>query len=204
VKSFFDPAKIAAMQIFSIEKKNWASFNKKSLQISAFFVRKGRYQINSYFWVKQQLAKSTCFATTLYCYQKPTHMEKRVTGIGGIFFKAQDQAALNAWYSQHLGFDIKPWGAGFEWQDPSREDGKGYTAWSIFKAESDYFNPSEKPYMFNYRVADLHALLAVLRQEGVHVMDQIEESEYGKFGWIMDPEGNKIELWEPPLTMPEE
>jgi predicted enzyme related to lactoylglutathione lyase len=137
-------------------------------------------------------------------FQTPNNMEKRVTGIGGIFFKAQDHESLKAWYGKHLGFDIKPWGAAFEWVDPSREDGRGQTVWSIFKADSDYFKPSEKPCMFNYRVADLHALLALLREEGVQVLGQIEESEYGKFGWIMDPEGNKIELWEPPLNIPEE
>ncbi len=131
-------------------------------------------------------------------------MERRVTGIGGVFFKAQDRDNLNIWYGKHLGIDIKPWGAVFEWLDPKRDNEPGHTAWSIFKSDSDYFQPSEKTFMFNYRVEDLHGLLAVLREEGVQVMDKIEESEYGKFGWIMDPEGNKIELWEPPLNMPEE
>ena len=121
---------------------------------------------------------------------------KRVTGIGGIFFKAKDPKALQAWYKQHLGVDVKPWGgAAFRWAD---EDGKptgGTTAWSIFSAESDSFAGS---FMVNYRVADLHALLKALREEGCKVLDKVDESEYGKFGWVVDPEGNKVELWEPP------
>ena len=120
----------------------------------------------------------------------------RVTGIGGIFFKAKDPKALQAWYKQHLGVDVKPWGgAAFRWTDADGKPTGGTTAWSIFSAESDSFAGS---YMVNYRVADLVALLKALREEGCNVLDKFDESEYGKFGWVVDPEGNKVELWEPP------
>ncbi len=124
---------------------------------------------------------------------------KRVTGIGGIFFKAQDPKALAAWYQQHLGIDVQPWGgAAFRWSGPDNPQGVGSTVWSPFAADTAYFAPSTAPFMVNYRVADLHALLAQLRAEGVQVEDKVDESEYGKFGWVIDPEGNKLELWQPP------
>lgn len=122
---------------------------------------------------------------------------KRVTGIGGIFFKAKDPEALNAWYQRHLGFDVSPWGgATFNWADDA--GGTGMTLWTPFKDDTNHFAPSTAPFMVNFRVADLHALLAALRAEGCDVQDKVDESEYGKFGWVMDPEGNKVELWEPP------
>ncbi|MBK8167823.1 MAG: VOC family protein [bacterium] len=123
---------------------------------------------------------------------------KRVTGIGGIFFKAKDPKALGDWYRRHLGLDVEEWGgAAFRWatDNPS---GAGTTIWSPFKDDSDYFAPSTAPFMVNFRVADLHALLAALRDEGCQVQDKVDESDYGKFGWVLDPEGNKLELWEPP------
>jgi catechol 2,3-dioxygenase-like lactoylglutathione lyase family enzyme len=124
---------------------------------------------------------------------------KRVTGIGGIFFKAKDPKALGAWYKNHLGIDVEEWGgATFEWKGPGNPEGAGTTVWSPFAADTGYFAPSSAPFMINYRVEDLHALLAVLRAEGVQVEDKVDESEYGKFGWVIDPEGNKIELWQPP------
>lgn len=124
---------------------------------------------------------------------------KRVTGIGGIFFKAQDPQALGAWYRQHLGIGVGEWGgAAFRWATPDNPTGTGTTVWSPFKADTTYFAPSTASFMINYRVDDLHALLAQLRAEGCQVDDKVEESEYGKFGWVFDPEGNKIELWEPP------
>ena len=125
---------------------------------------------------------------------------KRVTGIGGIFFHAKDPAALGAWYKQHLGIDVQPWGgAAFEWTDAAGKPVGGTTAWSIAPAESKQFAPSTSPFMVNYRVADLRALLQALRDEGCEVLENVDESEYGKFGWVMDPEGNKVELWEPPV-----
>jgi predicted enzyme related to lactoylglutathione lyase len=121
---------------------------------------------------------------------------KRVTGLGGIFFKARDPKALGEWYRKHLGLDVSEWGGvAFEWANDSPT---GTTIWSPFKDSTDYFAPSTAPFMINFRVADLHALLAALRAEGCDVQDKVDESEYGKFGWVMDPEGNKLELWEPP------
>lgn len=124
---------------------------------------------------------------------------KRVTGIGGIFFKAKDAAALREWYRRHLGIAIEEWGGtAFRWTDADGKPFDGTTVWNIFEGGSDYFAPSASPFMVNYRVEDLHALLKVLREEGCDVQDKVEESEYGKFGWVVDPEGNKIELWQPP------
>lgn len=124
---------------------------------------------------------------------------KRVTGIGGIFFKAKDPKALGAWYQAHLGIDVQPWGgAVFRWVDDDEQPVGGTTVWNVTGADSTYFAPSQSSFMVNYRVADLHALLAALRSEGCDVLEKVEESEYGKFGWVMDPEGNKVELWEPP------
>jgi predicted enzyme related to lactoylglutathione lyase len=126
---------------------------------------------------------------------------KRVTGIGGIFFHARDPAALQAWYKKHLGIDVQSWGgAAFDWVDEAGNPVKGTTAWSIGKAGGDQFAPSTSTFMVNYRVADLDALLQALRDEGCHVLEKADDSEYGKFGWVMDPEGNKVELWEPPAT----
>ena len=125
---------------------------------------------------------------------------KRVTGIGGIFFKAKDAKALQAWYQQHLGVDVKPWGgAAFDWTDGEGNPVAGTTAWNIASADSNQFAPSTAPFMVNYRVDDLHALIKALKDEGCKVLEKIDESEYGKFGWVMDPEGNKVELWEPPV-----
>lgn len=124
---------------------------------------------------------------------------KRVTGIGGIFFKAQDPKALGAWYKRHLGIDVLDWGgAAFQWKTADNPEGVGTTIWSPFAADTTYFGPSQSPFMINYRVDDVHALIAVLRAEGVQVEGEVQESEYGKFGWVIDPEGNKLELWEPP------
>lgn len=127
---------------------------------------------------------------------------KRITGIGGIFFKANNPEKLGAWYREHLGLEVEEYGgvtfregevsAG---QSPRRQ---AYTVWSPFAADTDYFAPSEKPFMINFRVADLDALLAQLRRDGVEVDERTEKSEFGYFGWAMDPEGNRIELWEPP------
>ncbi len=123
----------------------------------------------------------------------------RVTGIGGIFFTARDPKALQAWYKRHLGIDVQDWGGtAFRWTDAEGKPVGGMTVWSIGSAEGDAFAPSAAPFMVNYRVADLHALLAALREEGCDVLEKVDESEYGKFGWVMDPEGNKVELWEPP------
>jgi predicted enzyme related to lactoylglutathione lyase len=124
---------------------------------------------------------------------------KRVTGIGGIFFKAQDPATMRAWYQRHLGIDVQAWGgAAFSWADADGAPTGGMTVWSIGSSDSDQFAPSQARFMINYRVDDLHALLQALRDEGCEVLEKVDDSEYGKFGWVIDPEGNKVELWEPP------
>ncbi|UKJ06650.1 VOC family protein [Solitalea lacus] len=122
---------------------------------------------------------------------------KRVTGIGGIFFKCSDVEKQREWYSKHLGIQSGEYGGTFEWRLKDEPDHVAYTAWSPFKADTDYFSPSEKPFMFNYRVENLIELLKVLKEEGITIVGEVEEYPFGKFGWIMDPEGNKIELWEP-------
>ena len=123
---------------------------------------------------------------------------KRVTGIGGVFFKANDPKALAAWYKRHLGIDVQEWGgAAFTWTDADGKPYAGTTAWSITSTTSDQFAPSSSSFMVNYRVDDLHALIKVLRDEGCNVLENVDDSEYGKFGWVIDPEGNKVELWQP-------
>ncbi|HSX34119.1 MAG TPA: VOC family protein [Candidatus Saccharimonadales bacterium] len=124
---------------------------------------------------------------------------KRVTGIGGIFFKAKNPQVLQAWYKQHLGIDVQDWGGtSFQWADADGAPVAGTTAWSIMASEDGTFAPGTAPFMVNYRVADLEALLEALKDEGCNVLDKTDSSEYGKFGWVIDPEGNKVELWEPP------
>jgi predicted enzyme related to lactoylglutathione lyase len=118
-----------------------------------------------------------------------------VTGLGGIFFKARDPQTLSAWYAQHLGLKIEEFGGCMFFDDSARP---GHIVWSPFKDDTQYFAPSTKEFMMNFRVDDLHALLAALRGAGVQVDARVDESEYGRFGWIMDPEGNRVELWEPP------
>ena len=124
---------------------------------------------------------------------------KRVTGIGGIFFKAEDPDALRAWYRKHLGIDVQEWGGtAFRWTDEAGNPKSGTTIWSVGGAEGDNFAPGKASFMVNYRVADLHGLLEALRGEGCNVLEKTDDSEYGKFGWVIDPEGNKVELWQPP------
>ena len=119
---------------------------------------------------------------------------KRVVGVGGIFFKARDPEALRAWYKAHLGIDVQVWGGTtFPWDKPN-----GMTVWSIFPESSENFAPSKSSFMVNYVVEDLNAVLDALRSEGCDVDSKVDDSEYGKFGWVMDPEGNRIELWQPP------
>lgn len=122
-------------------------------------------------------------------------MKKRVTGIGGVFFKTKDPKASKEWYNKHLGLNTDDYGCTFWWKD---KDGKDCsTQWSPFKDDSKYFEPSKKDFMFNYRVENLEELLETLKQEGVTIIGEMETYSYGKFGWILDNDGNKIELWEP-------
>ena len=122
----------------------------------------------------------------------------KVTGIGGVFLKSKDAKSLAAWYDKYLGI---PFGehmyVSFKWTTENDPPVAGQTVFSFFKEESDYFAPSQSRYMINFRVKDLSALLNDLKSKGIWVDDKVEEYEYGKFGWTMDPEGNKIELWEP-------
>lgn len=120
---------------------------------------------------------------------------KRVTGLGGFFFKSDNPNAIKDWYKNHLGIPTDQYGWTFWWKDAAGNDCS--TQWSPFEAKTNYFNPSDKPFMMNFRVHDLEALLKVLQEEGVTIIGEMETYDYGKFGWILDPEGNKIELWEP-------
>jgi predicted enzyme related to lactoylglutathione lyase/ketosteroid isomerase-like protein len=123
--------------------------------------------------------------------------DKKVTGIGGVFFKCKDPETLKAWYKEHLGLNTNKYGTTFEWRQADDANKKGFTQWSAFKETTKYFEPSTKDFMLNYRVADLEGLVAQLKKDGVTVTDEIASYDYGKFVHIMDPEGNKIELWEP-------
>jgi len=120
---------------------------------------------------------------------------KRVTGLGGFFFKTKDPKTTKEWYGKHLGLPVDDYGCTFWWKDKEGNDCS--TQWSPFKENTHYFAPSKKEFMMNFRVENLVELLNILKQEGVTIVGKIEEYEYGKFGWILDPEGNKIELWEP-------
>ena len=122
---------------------------------------------------------------------------QRGTGIGGIFFKARDPKALGAWYRDHLGLDVNDWG-GAIFRSGGEGSPPGMTIWSVFAEDSDKMAPGTAPFMLNFRVADLEALLAALRAEGCELVGDMEVSGFGKFGWVLDPEGNKVELWEPP------
>jgi predicted enzyme related to lactoylglutathione lyase len=125
-------------------------------------------------------------------------MEK-VTGIGGVFFKSKDPKATQAWYAERLGVPVHAGGVMmFEWEDPQHPKREGQTVLAPFADDTKYFSPSTSPYMINFRVRDLDAMLTQLRAAGVTVDDKVEESEFGRFGWIMDPDGNRIELWQPP------
>lgn len=122
---------------------------------------------------------------------------KKVTGIGGIFFKCKDPKKMNEWYQTHLGLNTNQYGAVFEWRQGADTTKKGFTQWSPFKETTKYFEPSTKDFMINYRVENLVALVEELKNEGVTITDTIETVSYGKFVHIVDMEGNKIELWEP-------
>lgn len=122
-----------------------------------------------------------------------------VTGIGGVFFKSKDHKALAAWYQKHLGVSIEAWGgAALKWTEDKAED-KGVTVWHVADAKKDWFSPSQSTFMINYRVDDLAGMIANLNKAGVKVLKGPESHENGKFAWIMDPDGNKVELWEPKI-----
>ena len=122
-------------------------------------------------------------------------MKKRVTGLGGFFFKTDDPDGIKDWYKKHLGIPTDQYGWTFWWKDKDGNDCS--TQWSPMKSDTGYFKPSESSFMMNFRVENLVELLKILKEEGVTVVGEIEEYDYGKFGWILDPDGNKLELWEP-------
>ena len=128
--------------------------------------------------------------------QNPVEI-KRVTGIGGVFFKCKNPVKIKEWYKTHLGFDTNQYGASFEWLEGTNPAKKETLQWSPFAESTTYFEPSTKDFMINYKVANLVSLVELLKKEDVTVLDKIETYEYGKFIHIMDIEGNKIELYEP-------
>ncbi len=126
-----------------------------------------------------------------------TSKKGKITGIGGVFFKCQDPNAIKKWYAQHFQLDMDKYGTMFKFHPENKPDQLGYLQWSPFDKSSDYFAPSKKDFMINYRVENIEALIEELKEAGVNVLDEIASYEYGKFVHILDPEGNKIELWEP-------
>jgi predicted enzyme related to lactoylglutathione lyase len=122
---------------------------------------------------------------------------KKVTGIGGIFFKCDNPQGMNEWYAKNLGLPTSAYGATFEWQQTDDLSKKGSTSWCTFPQDTEYFKPSAKPFMINYRVENLAALVEELKKENVTIVDEMASYDYGKFIHILDPEGNIIELWEP-------
>ena len=126
-------------------------------------------------------------------------MKQKATGVGGVFFRAKNPKKLCAWYSKHLGLPIEEWGGcQFHWREMKAPKKTGTTVWSTFKSDTKYFGSGKQQHMINYRVANLKKVLAQLKRAGVWVDRRVEETEYGKFGWAKDGEGNRIELWEPP------
>jgi predicted enzyme related to lactoylglutathione lyase len=145
------------------------------------------------------IATSFCFGfafKTIITKPKTTKM-KKVTGIGGIFFKCKDPKAVREWYQKHLGLNTNDYGATFEWYEGADSTKKAETQWSPFDEKTKYFEPSNREFMINYRVENLVELVEELKKEGVTIVDKIESYDYGKFVHIIDLEGNKIELWEP-------
>lgn len=122
---------------------------------------------------------------------------KKVTGLGGVFFKCDDPKGMNEWYAKNLGLATSEYGTTFDWRHEDDPSKKGSTVWSTFPKDTKYFNPSAKPFMINYRVENLVELVVELKKENVTIVDELVEYEYGKFIHVLDPEGNIIELWEP-------
>ena len=122
---------------------------------------------------------------------------KKVTGLGGVFFKCDNPKTMNEWYAKNLGLATSEYGATFDWRQADDPSKKGSTTWCAFPQDTKYFNPSTKPFMVNYRVENIVALVEELKKDNVTIIDEISEYDYGKFVHILDPEGNVIELWEP-------
>lgn len=130
-------------------------------------------------------------------FSKLTSGMKKVTGLGGVFFKSENPQNMNEWYAKNLGLETSEYGTTFEWRQAENPSLKGSTSWCAFPNDTKYFNPSSKPFMINYRVDNILELVAELKKENVTIVDEIAEYDYGKFVHILDPEGNIIELWEP-------
>jgi len=144
------------------------------------------------------IATSFCFGFAFKSITTNNNTKmKKVTGIGGIFFKCKDPKKLREWYQTNLGFNTNEYGATFEWHEGADSTKKAQTQWSPFSETTKYFEPSTKDFMINYRVENLEALVEELKKNGVTIVDKIETYDYGKFIHILDTEGNKIELWEP-------
>lgn len=147
------------------------------------------------------LSASFCFGfvtKTLFSESTEGEVEqKKVTGIGGIFFKCKSPKKMKEWYQTHLGLNTNAYGTVFEWWQGADSTKKGFTQWSPFSETTDYFGSASQAFMINYRVHDLEALVATLRENGVTIVDSIETYDYGKFVHILDVEGNKVELWQP-------
>jgi predicted enzyme related to lactoylglutathione lyase len=147
------------------------------------------------------IATSFCFGfafkTIIIRQNKKTIKMKKVTGIGGIFFKCKDPKKMTEWYQNHLGLNTNPYGATFEWYEGTDSTKKGQTQWTPFPETTKYFEPSTKDFMINYRVENMEALVEELKKSGVTIVDTIETVDYGKFVHILDAEGNKVQLWEP-------
>ena len=120
----------------------------------------------------------------------------RVTGLGGVFVKTDDPDGLREWYRTRLGIDVEDFGASFTWREAMNPDVTGYSVWGVFPQATHYFDPSSRPFMINFRVDDLDRVLKTLRSAGESVADGVHEDEYGRFGWVMDPDGTRIELWD--------
>lgn len=147
------------------------------------------------------IAASFCFGfavkTTISKQSNTQTTMKKVTGIGGIFFKCKDPNKIREWYNTNLGINANEYGASFEWRENDDSTKKGVTQWTPFKESTKYFEPSTKDFMINYRVENLELLVEELKENGVTIVDTLQTYDYGKFIHILDPEGNKIELWEP-------
>ena len=137
------------------------------------------------------------FKTIITKQNEKTTKMKKVTGIGGVFFKCKDPKKVTEWYQKHLGLNTNPYGATFEWYEGADSTKKGQTQWTPFSETTKYFEPSTKDFMINYRVENLEALVDELKKNGVTILDKIETYDYGKFVHILDAEGNKVQLWEP-------
>lgn len=145
------------------------------------------------------LVTSFClgFAVKSAITKQPDYQTKKVTGIGGIFFKCKDRKRVKEWYQKNLGINTNEYGAVFEWYQGADSTKKGFTQWAPFDEKTNYFAPSAKEFMINYRVEDIEALVKELKQNNVSILDTIQTVSYGKFVHILDIEGNKIELWQP-------